>query len=108
MFRVSAITYQNGDRVELLNDDKGTYVGRSEQHGAGQEAPIPQGQIGEVLGTHPSTGMVNVLYMNTPEVNTNGPLEPFGVSAWHFPSFLKLRNDIRAPGFNVPRSRPVA
>jgi hypothetical protein len=108
MRHMASQTYRNGDRVQLQNDDWGTLVGRSEEAGAGQQAKVPKGQVGEVLGTHPSTGMVNVLYMNTPQVNRNGPMEPYGVAAWHFPSDLQLKNEIRAPGYNVPRSRPVA
>lgn len=94
--------FQNGDRVQLLNDDYGTLEGRSPEHGAGQPCPLKAGQVGEVLGTHPSTGMVNVLYMGKPWDN-NGPMEPYGASAWHFPSDLKLRNDIRAPGPAIRR-----
>jgi hypothetical protein len=107
MAHVSAQTYQNGDRVELLNSDFGTLVGRSEAHGAGQQTPIAKGQIGEVLGTHPSTGMVNVLYAGKPFAG-NGEMMPWGATMWHLPSEIKLRNDVRAPGPNVPRSRPVA
>lgn len=97
--------FQNGDRVQLLNEDYGTLEGRSEAHGAGQQTPLPKGLIGEVLGTHPSTGMVNVLYMGSPW-NQNGPMEPYGASAWHFPSDIKLRNDVRAPGPAIRRSVP--
>lgn len=104
---VSAQTFVNGDRVQLGHDDVGTLVGRSEAHGAGQPYTVPSGRVGEVLGTHPSTGMVNVLYMGK-DFEGRGPMEPYGAAAWHFPSSLTLRNDIRAPGDNVPRSRPIA
>jgi hypothetical protein len=99
--------YQNGDRVQLLNDDMGTLVGRSEAHGAGQQATVSKGSIGEVLGTDPVTNMVNVLHMG-PQFANRGPMEPYGVQAWHWPSDLKPRPDVRAPGPNVPRSRPLA
>jgi hypothetical protein len=99
---LAAQQYQNGDIVELQQPDWGTQVGRSEDHGAGQPFQIPAGQSGEVLGTHPSTGMVNVLYMGEPWDN-NGPMEPYGATAWHFPNYLKPRPDLKQPGPAIRR-----
>lgn len=100
----SKVAHINGDIVQLLNDDYGTLVGRSEAHGAGQQTPIAAGQMGEVLGTHPSTGMVNVLYMGKP-FEQNGPLMPYGAQAWHFPSDVVARPDVKKPGPAIRRSR---
>jgi hypothetical protein len=91
--------YANGDRVQLLHDEhEATLLGDSEQHGAGQYTRVPAKSIGEVLGVHPATGLVNVLYSGK-QFENNGELMPWGAQAWHFPSSLKLRNDLRpAPG----------
>jgi hypothetical protein len=93
--------FVNGNMVSTKVDDWGTYVGRSEDHGAGQPAKIPAGSIGEVLGQDPS-GMVNVLFENK-ITEKMGPLEPNGVVAWFFPSELTLRPDVRRPGPAVRR-----
>lgn len=103
--------FQNGDRVQLLNDDlldypSGELVGRSPEHGAGQPYALKKNMIGEVLGTHPQTGMVNVLWMG-PQFADRGPMEPYGAQGWHWPSDIKLRPDVRAPGPNVPRAVPI-
>lgn len=97
-----ADAFANGDRVQLRYNDTGTLVGRSEAHGAGQETPIKAGQLGEVLGTDPATGMVNVLYMGSPW-DQNGPMMPYGATGWHFPSYLVPRPDVRAPGPAIRR-----
>lgn len=96
--------HQNGDLVQLRSPDTGTLVGRSEAHGAGEPTSLVPGQVGEVLGTHPSTGMVNVLYMGKPW-DQNGPMEPYGATGWHFPSQLVARPDLRKPGPAIRRSR---
>lgn len=93
--------FVNGNMVSTKVDDWGTYVGRSEEHGAGQPAKIPSGSVGEVLGQDPS-GMVNVLFENKITENM-GKLEPNGVVAWFFPSELTLRPDVRRPGPAVRR-----
>lgn len=93
---------QNGDLVQLRYDDTGTLVGRSEAHGAGKETPIKAGQVGEVRGTDPRTGMVEVLYMGSPW-DQNSYLEPYGATAWHFPSYLIPRPDMRKPGPAIRR-----
>jgi hypothetical protein len=93
--------FVNGNMVSTKVDDWGTYVGRSEEHGAGQPAKIPAGSVGEVLGQDP-TGMVNVLFENKITENM-GKLEPNGVVAWFFPSELALRPDVRRPGPAVRR-----
>jgi hypothetical protein len=99
-----ALPLNNGDLVQLRYDDKGTLVGRSEEHGAGQDTAIGAGQVGEVLGTDPTTGMVNVLYMGSPW-DKNGPMEPYGATAWHFPSYVVPRPDLKRPGPALRRSR---
>jgi hypothetical protein len=96
--------YNNGDLVQLRYPDTGTLVGRSEQHGAGQPFDLTPGMVGEVLGTHPSTGMVNVLYMGAP-FDKNKAMEPFGATAWHFPSYLAPSAN-RPPGPAIRRTRP--
>lgn len=97
------MSYENGDLVHLLNDDYGEQVGRSEEHGAGSTIHLPRGLVGEVLGTHPSTGMVNVLYSGKPW-EENGPMEPWGAQAWHFPSDLVPRPDLKKPGPAIRRT----
>lgn len=96
--------FTNGDIVQLRYDDTGTLVGPSEAHGAGQETTIKGGQLGEVRGTHPSTGMVEVLYMGSPW-DQNGRMMPYGATAWHYPSYLVPRPDVRPPGPAIRRPR---
>lgn len=96
--------YNNGDLVRLRYPDTGTLVGRSEAHGAGQSFNLAPGMVGEVLGVHPTTGMVNVLYMGKP-FDTNGELMPFGATAWHFPSYLAPSTN-RRPGPAIRRRMP--
>lgn len=97
--------FQNGDVVQLRHPDEGTLVGRSVEHGAGQKVPLPQGTPGEVLGTDPSTGLVNVLCMGK-FFEQFGAMEPFGATVWSWPSDLIPRPDLRKPGPNVVRTRP--
>jgi hypothetical protein len=97
-------TYANGDLVRLRYPDTGTLVGRSEAHGAGQAFDLTPGMVGEVLGVHPTTGMVNVLYMGKP-FDANRELEPFGATAWHFPSYLAPSTN-RPPGPAIRRRVP--
>lgn len=97
--------FTNGQMVATKHDDWGTWVGRSTEHGAGQPCKIPQGSVGEVMGTDPS-GMVEVLFMNPAiGVNKNGPMEPWGATAWFFESELVPRPDIQPPGPAIKRKR---
>lgn len=94
----------NGQMVSTKYDDWGTWVGRSEEHGAGATAKVPKGSPGEVLGTDPTTGMVNVLFMNPATgVQEHGNFQPWGITAWFMPSELTLRPDIKPPGPAVKR-----
>jgi hypothetical protein len=97
-------TYKNGDIVQLRYPDTGTLVGRSEEHGAGQDFDLSPGMLGEVLGTHPSTGMHNVLWMGKPFDN-NKEFEPYGAVGWHFPTYLIPRPDVKKPGPAIRRRR---
>lgn len=93
----------NGNMVSTRHDDWGTWVGRSELHGAGTPAKIPRGSVGEVLGTDP-TGMVEVLFMNPAiSVNEHGRMEPWGATAFFFPSEIVERPDIKRPGPAIKR-----
>lgn len=94
--------FVNGNIVSTKQEDWGTYIGRSEEHGSGQQAKIPAKSVGEVLGQDPTTGMVNVLFENK-MTEKMGPLQPNGVVAWFFPSELDLRPDVRRPGPAVRR-----
>jgi hypothetical protein len=93
--------YQNGGLAQLRFDDKANLVGRTRE---GEEVDIPGGSVGEVLGTHPTTGMVNVLWMGQ-QFDDNGRMQPFGASGWHFPSYLIPRPDAKRPGPAVRRVR---
>lgn len=96
--------FANGNMVSTKAEDWGTYVGRSEEHGAGQPAKILKGAVGEVLGQDPTTGMVNVLF-ETKMTDQMGNLEPNGIVGWFFPSELQLRPDVRRPGPAIRRKR---
>jgi hypothetical protein len=94
----------NGNMVSTKHDDWGTWVGRSEDHGAGATVKIPASSPGEVLGSDPTTGMVQVLFMNQGlGVQEHGDLMPWGATAWFLPSELVERPDIPRPGPAVKR-----
>lgn len=96
--------FVNGNMVGTKAVDWGTWNGRSPEHGAGGTAKIPAGSVGEVLGSDPTTGMVEVLFMNAAiGVQKNGPMMPWGATAFFFPSELVSRPDIRRPGPAVKR-----
>jgi hypothetical protein len=97
--------YRNGDLVQLRYPDTGTLVGRSEEHGAGQPTDLQPGMVGEVLGTHPTTGMHNVLWAGK-AFSQNKEFEPWGSVGWHFPSYLLPRPDMKKPGPAIRRVRP--
>jgi hypothetical protein len=84
--------FNEGDRVQLKNDDMGTWVGDSEAHGAGTQGKIPKNSIGEVMSIHPSTQMPYVFW--TGPAKNNRELPPPGLVAYHWPSDLILRNDL--------------
>jgi hypothetical protein len=94
----------NGDMVSAKYDDWGTWQGRSEEHGAGSNAKVPAGSVGEVLGTDPTTGMVNVLFTGK-QSEQKGEMEPWGITAYFFPSELHARPDVRKPGPAVRRRK---
>jgi hypothetical protein len=103
-FSKVAAGLENGMIVATKYDDWGTWEGRSADHGAGQPAKIPRGSVGEVLGTDPTTGMVNVLFMNPAiGVQEHGKMEPWGASAWFLPSEVYPRPDIKQPGPAIKR-----
>lgn len=93
--------FQNGNMVMTKDSDWGTLIGRSDEHGSGQQVMIPRGSVGEILGQDAS-GLVNVLFENK-MTETMGELEPNGVVAWFWPSQLQERSDIRRPGPAVKR-----
>lgn len=96
--------FGNGNMVSNKQDEWGEWVGRSADHGAGERALIPAGSPGEVLGVHPSTGLVNVLFMNKATgVNQHGNFEPWGITGWFWPTDLTERPDIQRPGPAVKR-----
>ncbi len=89
--------------MQLRYPDSATEVGRSEEHGAGEQTTMPAGSVGEVLGTHPS-GMVNVLWIGK-QFDQNKQLMPFGAQGWHLPSYLIERPDLKHPGPTVSSRR---
>lgn len=89
--------FTNGMMVSNKYEDVGTTVGL----GAGQQKTIPQNSVGEVLGTDPATGMVNV-YFAGPQAEA-GKLQPHGVTGWFFPQELAIRTDVRPPGPAIRR-----
>jgi hypothetical protein len=105
-FSKVATELQNGMIVATKYEDWGTWQGRSGEHGAGEPAKIPQGSVGEVLGTDPTTGMVQVLFMNPAiGVQEHGKMEPWGATAWFLPSEIYERPGINPPGPAVKRQR---
>lgn len=94
----------NGQMVSTKQDDWGSFVGVSDAHGAGQPAKIKKGDVGEVLGTDPTTGMINVLFEGRGTAQM-GNLEPHGITGWFFPSEIEHRPDVKAPGPAVRRQR---
>lgn len=95
--------FENGAMVSTKHDEVGTWIGKSEAHGAGSYTTIPAGSVGECLGQDP-TGLVNVLFMNKAlGVQEFGELMPYGATAWFWPSDLVQRTDIKPPGPAVRR-----
>ena len=92
----SAETFVNGNLVQLLHEDVGQTVGLN----AGQTQTIPQGSVGEVLGSDP-LGLVNVLFSGSVAAE-RGNLEPHGVAAWLWPKDI-MRSNARQPGPAVRR-----
>jgi hypothetical protein len=92
----SAETYVNGDMVQLLHEDVGQTVGL----GGGQTQTVPQGSVGEVMGTDP-LGLVNVLFSGSVAAE-RGNLEPHGVTAWLWAKDI-MRSNSRPPGPAVQR-----
>jgi hypothetical protein len=92
----SAETYVNGDMIQLLHEDVGQTVGLN----SGQTQIIPQGSVGEVLGSD-SLGLVNVLFSGSVAAE-RGNLEPHGVAAWLWPKDI-ARSNSRPPGPAVRR-----
>ncbi len=86
-------SFNEGDMVQLLNDDYGTGVGDAGYAGVGQQMLIPKGTVGEVRGVHAPTGMVEVFYNQGPFLQ-KGRQQAMGATAWHFPSDLQRRPDL--------------
>jgi hypothetical protein len=95
---------KSGDLVQLRYPDTGVLQGRSEAHGAGQETDLQPGQIGEYMGTEPSTGMHTVLWMGK-QWDNNKEFEPWGAMGTHFQSYLLPRPDLPPPGPAIRRRR---
>lgn len=94
--------WNNGQLVQLRYPDTATYVGRPESGLAGTQMDMNPGSVGEILGTHPGTGMVNVLWMGK-QFNKMKKLEPFGAQGWHFKHYLTPRPDMKPPGPAIRR-----
>lgn len=94
--------FQNGNIVSTKHEDWGTWSGKSVEHGAGSPAKIPAGSVGEVLGQDPTTGMVQVLFMGD-LTKDHGPMQPYGATAWFFPSEIVERPDVPRPGPAIRR-----
>ena len=99
----SASQFTVGQQVQLLEDDVGTLVGRSEAHGAGKPTQLKAGQIGEVRGVDEVGGqtLVEVLFMD--RYQRNKQMEPYGATATFWGNQLQPRNDIKAPGPAIVR-----
>lgn len=96
--------FQSGNMVSTKHDDWGTWVGKSEEHGAGGAAKIPKGCIGEVMSQDPTTKMVQVLFMDKKlGVQEFGNLMPYGATGWFWESELELRPDVQRPGPAIKR-----
>lgn len=107
----AAVSYQNGDLVQVLDDilpgtpgagQAVTQEGRSEEHGAGKPMTIPRGAVCEVRGTDPVTGMVNILWMGK-GFDQNGEMMPYGASGWAWPSEVAPSQN-RPPGPAIRRT----
>ena len=98
--------FQSGNMVSTKADDWGTWVGKSEDHGAGSPAKIPARSVGEVMSQDPTTGMVQVLFMDSKlGVQEFGKLMPYGATAWFFPTELEERPDVQRPGPAIKRRK---
>lgn len=95
--------YQNGQLVRTLQEDQGTMVGRPESGMAGEPVTIPRGAVCEVLGTDPTTAMVNILWMGK-SFDQMSYFQPFGATAWYWPSQVTPASDITPPGPAVRRT----
>jgi hypothetical protein len=94
--------YQNGDLVRLRQETMGNYQGRPESGMAGQSVTIPAGSVGEVLGTDPSTQLVNILFMGK-QFDQMSYYEPYGATCWCFNSEVTPSSN-RVPGPAVRRT----
>ena len=93
----------NGDLVQLMtNYDTGIQQGRPESGQAGTEMPLPQGLVGEVLGSEGP--IVHVLWMGKPW-DQNSYYEPYGAIGQHFRGSLLHRPDLKRPGPALRRAR---
>lgn len=96
-------SFNEGDMVQLLKDDFGTGMGDPGYAGVGQQLPIPAGTVGEVRGVHAPTGMVEVFYNQGPFLQ-KGQQQAMGATAWHFPSDLQRRPDLRGSSPMIRRT----
>lgn len=92
-------TYVNGQMVQLLHENVGEAVGLN----GGSPMTISINSIGEVLGTDPTTGLVDVYFAGP--AASNGPLEPHGCHCWLWPNEIKLRPDVVPPGPAIKKRR---
>ena len=92
--------YNEGDMVQLKDTEpNGIWQGL----GGGGSGIIPKNSIGQVEGTHPTTGLVEVYYPGP--ASKHGPNEPHGITAWHWPEDLIPRPDIPPYGSATTRRR---
>lgn len=95
--RVSAEGFTNGDMISNKKQEWGTAVGLN----GGEQVSIPANSIGEVLGTDPTTGMVQAYFAGP--MGERGNMEPHGVTAWFFPGEVMAQPTVRPPGPAVRR-----
>lgn len=98
-FNIQAPGFENGNIVQLLEDDYGMAEGKSEAHGAGQYMSILKNTrgLGEVLGEDNIPGMGRVVEVIFP-LDKSRELEPYHIRAWISPDKLKERPDLQRPG----------
>lgn len=96
--RLSA-EFQPPEIVRLKNEVWGMAEGKSEEYGAGQYQPVPEGSTGEVLGQDPSTGWVECIFPLE-----GGPMTPYHVRCFVEPSDLEASRQ-SPPGPFIKRHR---
>jgi hypothetical protein len=89
-----AAEFNNSDMVRLNEDEYGVAEGKSEAHGAGSYRLVTKNSIGEVLGTDPTTGWVDVIF----PIHDAGPMEPYHIRALVEPGQLTPMPNVKKPG----------